>query len=126
MYIREILCGYKSLKAVAKWLFVFLIFNIPITIAQAAELSQAGLSINFLRETNTGMLVGFTSLPTDCAGNFQGAHAYMSRTAPQYDKTFIKLKTAKIVGAPVTAYYADVGDCTSEVELLLLSNIEVQ
>ncbi|MGD8908021.1 MAG: hypothetical protein PVI92_01655 [Chromatiales bacterium] len=103
---------------------LFLLFNISST--NAAEESQTGLSIDFLRETSSGIFVGFTVTPGDCAGSFQNAHAHMSRSAPQFVETVIRLTSAEVLETPVTAYYADIGDCTDETSLLQLSNIEIQ
>jgi len=102
------------------------LFTLNIFSASAAELSQTDLNIRFLRETGAGVLVGFAPSPADCAGSYQGAHAYMSRSAPQFDETVIRLESAQVLGVAVKAYYVDIGDCVDEAGLLQLSNIEIQ
>jgi hypothetical protein len=108
-----------------RWISALLLF-FSYSFVNAAELSQTGLTISLLKETNDGILVGFTSTPRDCAGSSQGAHAFMSRNAIEFEEIVTRLMSAKLLGAPVTAYYADIGDCTAETQLLQLSNIEVQ
>lgn len=117
---------YQASWPLTAALFTVLLFCSSLFTANAEEHSQSGLNVSFIREMSTGILVGFTSTPNDCTGSLQGVHANLSRSAPQFDETLIRLTSANLMGVQVTAYYTDIGDCIDEKSLLQLSNIEIQ
>jgi hypothetical protein len=90
-----------------------------------AGTTQSNLIINKLQPEGTGILVGFTVQPTDCATNYKGGHAWLGTGIKDFDSLYLVLTTAQVTGTPVTIYYADNGDCSAVVQLLSLSNVVV-
>jgi hypothetical protein len=84
---------------------------------------QSNLVISKLSPEGSGILVTFTTQPTDCATNYKGAHAYLGTGIKDFDLLYMVLSTAQVTGSPVTIYYADNGDCSGVVQLLSLSNV---
>lgn len=90
--------------------------------AQAGT-TQANLVINKLQPEGSGILVGFTTMPSDCSSSYKGGHAFLATSVKDFDSLYLILTTAKVTGSPVTITYADNGDCSSTVQLLSLSNV---
>lgn len=91
--------------------------------AAAAVGSQSGLVVKLIVQGNGGIYVGFTSRPTDCAGEFQLAHAFLSKQSPDFTDFYALMATAKATGTPLQITYATAGDCTTAEGLLQLSNV---
>ena len=92
--------------------------------AQAGTV-QSNLVINLIQPEGSGILIGFTVRPTDCATAYKGGHAFLGTSIKDFDSLYLTLTTAKVAAQPVTIYYADNGDCSSTVQLLSLSNVVV-
>src|SRR5688572_22479076 len=85
--------------------------------AQAGT-TQANLVINLVQPEGTGVLIGFTVRPTDCATAYKGGHAYLGTGIKDFDSLYLTLTTAQVTATPVTIYYADNGDCSAVIQLL--------
>jgi hypothetical protein len=90
---------------------------------QAADRSQSGLAVKLIVQGDGGIYVGFASRPTDCAGEFQLAHAFLSKSSPDFTDFYALMATAKATGTPLTITYAIAGDCTTAAGLLQLSGV---
>ena len=88
-----------------------------------AGTTQSNLIINLVQPEGTGILIGFTVRPTDCATSYKSGHAYLGTGVKDFDVIYLTASTAKVTGTPVTIYYADNGDCSAVAQLLSLSNI---
>jgi hypothetical protein len=88
-----------------------------------AGTTQANLVINKLQPEGNGILIGFTTLPTDCATSYKGGHAFLGTSVKDFDSLYLILSTAMVTGSPVTITYADNGDCSSAAQLLSLSTV---
>lgn len=91
--------------------------------ANAADRSQSGLAVKLIVQGDGGIYVGFTARPTDCAGDFKLAHAFLSKQSPDFTDFYALLATAKATGAPLQITYAIAGDCTTAEGLLQLRGI---
>jgi len=90
--------------------------------AQAGT-TQSNLVINKVQPEGNGILIGFTTLPTDCTMSFKGGHAFLGTAIKDFDSLYLILSTAMVTGSPVTITYSDNGDCSAAVQLLSLSNV---
>ncbi|WP_161811611.1 hypothetical protein [Steroidobacter agaridevorans] len=70
-----------------------------------------------------GIYVGFVARPTDCAGEYRQAHAFLSKQSADFTDFYALMATAKATGTPVQITYAIAGDCTTPEGLLQLSDV---
>jgi hypothetical protein len=66
---------------------------------------SGGMKISRLTVDGSGIMVGFSSRPADCAGNYFNWHARIPSTTPNFNQILAMVLSAKTSGDPLDIWY---------------------